>query len=66
MYNKSTLGEDQLPLLFDSNSRLSAMSGVNINDDPFYSVKDSVISQIERIKIRNDKFMDLLHNCDTR
>lgn len=33
--------------------------------DPFYKVRDNVNTQVERIKVKHDKFQDLLRNCDT-
>ena len=32
--------------------------------DPFYKVRDNVNAQVERIKVKHDKFQDLLHNGD--
>jgi hypothetical protein len=33
--------------------------------DPFYKVRDSVNVQVERIKVRHEKFVELLWNIDT-
>jgi len=34
-------------------------------NDPFYVVRDNVNAQVERIKVRHDKFQDMLRNSDT-
>ena len=33
--------------------------------DPFYKVRDNVNAQVERIKVKHEKFQDLLHTNDT-
>jgi len=47
--------EDREPLLTMSKNDV----------DPFYSVRDNVNGQIEKIKVRHDKFQDLIKNTDT-
>eukprot|EP01038_Epipyxis_sp_PR26KG_P011474 gene11474-15368_t len=56
MRNFEFAEEDREPLLDMSKSD---------NPDPFYSVRDNVNSQIEKIKIKHEKFQDLLRNTDT-
>ena len=34
-------------------------------DDPFYTVQDNVRNQIDRLKIKNDLFFEMLGSCDT-
>ena len=59
--------EDKQPLILnsdsDSNSRNSNMASQR--DDPFYTVRDNVSSQLERIRARYDKFEDLVHVVNT-
>ena len=54
----------------DYNSSLARMNssyskGDAAAGDPFYKVRDNVNAQVERIRLKNDKFQDLLRNCDT-
>lgn len=59
--------EDKQPLILnsdsDSNSRNSNMASQR--EDPFYTVRDNVSSQLERIRARYDKFEDLVHVVNT-
>ena len=47
---------DLVPLLNNGSSEM---------DDPFHTVRDNVKNQIERLKIKNDLFLELLQSCDT-
>ena len=40
------------------------LAGEAAAGDPFYKVRDSVNAHVERIKVKHDKFQDLLHNGD--
>lgn len=35
------------------------------SDDPFYAVRDNVATQVERIKMKNEKFKALMKKVDT-
>lgn len=36
-----------------------------MSDDPFYGVRDNVNSQVERIKVKNEKFQHMVQTIDT-
>lgn len=49
--------EESEPLLSSSMSKSS--------EDPFYAVRDNVSTQVERVKIKNEKFKSLMKKVDT-
>lgn len=49
----------------DEEMNSSYSKGEAAAGDPFYKVRDNVNAQVERIKVKHDKFQDLLRNCDT-
>eukprot|EP01041_Mallomonas_annulata_P006501 gene6501-13128_t len=44
---------------------LMASKQATSSEDPFYAVRDNVQTFVERIKIRYERFQDLIKNCDT-
>jgi len=61
--------EDKQPLIQDNNYSNNNHNNHNImssqREDPFYTVRDNVSSQLERIRARYDKFEDLVHVVNT-
>lgn len=56
----SPLNEDSEPLLSNSN-----MAASKPTEDPFYTIRDEVRSQADQVKVRHERFQDLVRSVDT-
>jgi chromosome segregation ATPase len=68
--NRREVEDDRQPLIQDINNYNSSHNNNNNNmssqrEDPFYTVRDNVNSQLERIRARYDKFEDLVNVVNT-